>query len=545
MNYGTRSTGANGGVTGIDVTGHELTHGVTQSESGLNYSKEPGAMNESMSDIFGKSVQFWSKPSDINWKLSNDMNWIIRDMSNPNAHSQPDTYKGAYWTTSSSDNYGVHTNSGVGNFMFYLLVTGGSGTNDNGNAYSVSGIGLSEADQILYRTNTTYLVPTSQYADWRTACINAATDLYGASSNEVMQVENAWHAVGIGAAGSGGGSSCNTPTGLTSSSVTSTSATVSWGTATGATSYNLQYKVSTASTWTTKTGISTTSSNLTGLTPGTTYNYQVQSVCSGGTTSAYSTAASFTTTASGGITYCTTQGSTGYEYINKVVLGTINNTSGNNNGYRDYTNLSTNLAAGGSASITVTPGFTGLSYPEYWRVFIDYNHNGILNDAGEMITVGNGSSSVTKSFTVPSTATSGATRMRIVMHYASARTNPCGTFSDGEAEDYTVNITGGTFAGLASLNNANSSSLNSLLVTPNPVKGSSTNLVLQSTKTGPVNIKVTDLAGRILRTETINGIIAGKNNYSLNDLDLLPGTYVIVAEQSNNIIARSQFIVAR
>ena len=109
--------------------------------------------------------------------------------------------------------------------MFYLLVTGGSGTNDKGNAYTVTGIGLSEADQIIYRTNTTYLVPTSQYADWRTACINAATDLYGAASNEVIQVENAWYAVGIGTAGGGGGG-CNVPTGLSASSITNTTATV-------------------------------------------------------------------------------------------------------------------------------------------------------------------------------------------------------------------------------------------------------------------------------------------------------------------------------
>src|SRR5262249_28936765 len=152
---------------------------VTQASSGLNYSYESGAINESISDIMGKSVQFWSKPTDIDWRLSNDMNWIIRDMSNPNAEGQPDTYLGTNWYVGSGDNGGVHTNSGVGNFMFYLLVTGGSGTTDNSDAYSVTGIGLTEADAIIYRTNTVYLTPTSQYADWRTACINAATDLYG------------------------------------------------------------------------------------------------------------------------------------------------------------------------------------------------------------------------------------------------------------------------------------------------------------------------------------------------------------------------------
>ncbi|MEP7319452.1 MAG: M4 family metallopeptidase [Panacibacter sp.] len=202
MNYNKRSTNEPGGVTGIDVTGHELTHGVTQSESNLTYSKESGAMNESLSDIFGKCVQFWSKPTDINWGLSNDMNWFIRDLSNPNAYSQPDTYKGTNWVPTSSfyDNGGVHTNSGVGNYFFYLLVNGGTGTNDNGEAYTVAKIGLKKAASILYRTNTIYLVPGSKYADWRTACISAATDLYGANSKATIQVQNAWHAVGVGPA---------------------------------------------------------------------------------------------------------------------------------------------------------------------------------------------------------------------------------------------------------------------------------------------------------------------------------------------------------
>ncbi len=201
MVFGT-FTGSGAGITSIDVTAHEITHGLTSFTSGLIYSYESGAMNESMSDIMGKSVQFWSKPADINWVLGNDMNWLIRNMANPNQYSQPDTYLGTYWYAGSVDNGGVHTNSGVGNFMFYLLVNGGSGTNDIANNFTVNGIGLTKADAIIYRTETVYMTPTSQYADWRTACINAATDLYGATSNEVVQVKNAWFAVGIGAYGS-------------------------------------------------------------------------------------------------------------------------------------------------------------------------------------------------------------------------------------------------------------------------------------------------------------------------------------------------------
>ena len=100
-----------------------------------------------------------------------------------------------------------------------------------------------------------------------------------------------------------GGGSCGTPGSLASSSVTSSSATVSWGAVSGANSYNLQYKLSSASTWTT-VSVSTNSYNLTGLAASSTYNYQAQAVCASGS-SAYSAASSFTTTSGGGGGTCT------------------------------------------------------------------------------------------------------------------------------------------------------------------------------------------------------------------------------------------------
>jgi hypothetical protein len=96
-----------------------------------------------------------------------------------------------------------------------------------------------------------------------------------------------------------GGSSCGTPTGLSSSGIATTSATVSWSAVSGATTYNLQWRATSSSTWITISGITTTSYNLTGLTALTAYQFQVQTVCSAGTSS-YSASASFTSTASGG-----------------------------------------------------------------------------------------------------------------------------------------------------------------------------------------------------------------------------------------------------
>jgi Zn-dependent metalloprotease len=197
MTYGDGSS-TNGfkPLTAIDVCAHEITHGLTSKTSNLNYSGESGAMNEGFSDIFGTAIEKFARPTQSDWLIGGDF-YTIRNMSNPNQYSDPDTYKGSYWYTGTGDNGGVHTNSGVLNFWFYLLTGGGSGTNDKGFAYSVTGLGITKAQAIAYRTLTYYLVSTSNYAAARTASIKAARDLYGATADSV-QVKNAWNAVGVG-----------------------------------------------------------------------------------------------------------------------------------------------------------------------------------------------------------------------------------------------------------------------------------------------------------------------------------------------------------
>src|SRR6476469_10549374 len=105
-------------------------------------------------------------------------------MSNPNSEGQPDTYKGTYWVstanvTAGNDYGGVHTNSGVLNYWFYLLSVGGSGTNDLGTSFSVSGITIQKAAKIAYRAERLYLTPNSKYAAARKATMQAAADLFG------------------------------------------------------------------------------------------------------------------------------------------------------------------------------------------------------------------------------------------------------------------------------------------------------------------------------------------------------------------------------
>lgn len=191
--------------TSPDVVAHEMTHGITKYTSGLIYLEESGALNESFSDIFGEVVEAYIRGNSdwivgAEFTIQADKNGI-RNMSNPSDPNmfttQPDTYLGNDWYTGAGDYGGVHYNSGVQNHWFYLLSEGGSGINDNGDSYNVTGIGMSKAAAIAYRNLTTYLISTAQYADARIGAIQSAIDLYGEGSEEALQTELAWSAVGV------------------------------------------------------------------------------------------------------------------------------------------------------------------------------------------------------------------------------------------------------------------------------------------------------------------------------------------------------------
>ena len=206
---GTRMTYGDGNgstftiLTALDVCGHEIAHGLTSNTSNLTYSNESGALNESYSDIFGNTIEHYARPTQWNWKIGEDItnaNAGIRNMSNPNAFADPDTYMGTNYYVGTADNGGVHTNSGVSNFWYYLLVNGGTGVNDISNSYTVTSIGWTAAARIAFRALTVYYTPSTNFATARNLSIQAAKDLYGNCSNEVVQVTNAWYAVGVGPA---------------------------------------------------------------------------------------------------------------------------------------------------------------------------------------------------------------------------------------------------------------------------------------------------------------------------------------------------------
>lgn len=180
-----------------DVTWHELTHALTQYTAGLKYQRQAGALNESMSDIFGSA-------SDNNWTIGEGSKiGIIRSMSNPEKsprRPQPDkVFSSNYYCVGltsrcdgnpgGNDSCGVHINSGVINKTFFLMTDGGSF-----NGCTINGVGRQKAHAIIYSALTNYLTQTSNFYDMYSAIQQACGDRYGSTSVECIEVKKATQA---------------------------------------------------------------------------------------------------------------------------------------------------------------------------------------------------------------------------------------------------------------------------------------------------------------------------------------------------------------
>lgn len=144
-------------------------------------------------------------------------------------------------------------------------------------------------------------------------------------------------------------------------------------------------------------------------------------------------------TVTNALPYCASKSSDcNDEWIGTVQVGTMINNSNASN-YTDFTSISAPLTKGASTTLKLTPKFSGSSYTEYWRVWIDYNKNGSFTDSGEQVYSGSGKTAKSATFTVPTSALSGTTRIRVAMKYNAYPTS-CESFQYGEVEDYTATI---------------------------------------------------------------------------------------------------------
>jgi Zn-dependent metalloprotease len=185
----------------LEVIGHELMHGITQHEAGLNYRGQPGALNESLSDVFGSLLKQFRKRQTVeqaDWLIGEDLFLPgvkargIRSLKAPGtAYDDPvlgsDPQPGHMddYVVTSDDNGGVHLNSGIPNRAFYEL------------AIRLKGYAWEKAGQIWYRTLTEKLRPSSNFRDAVTMTVTAAAELYGSNSLEQKAVREAWDAVGL------------------------------------------------------------------------------------------------------------------------------------------------------------------------------------------------------------------------------------------------------------------------------------------------------------------------------------------------------------
>ncbi len=185
----------------IDIIGHELTHGVTQFEANLVYRDQPGALNESFSDVFGSLVK-----QRINNQTASEADWLIgvglftgnvngtaiRSMKNPGtAYDDPilgkDPQPGHMndYVETTSDNGGVHINSGIPNRAFYAV------------ARELGGFAWEKAGKIWYISLRDKLTATTDFHTAANLTLEVAGDLYGENSTEQNAVKKGWEEVGI------------------------------------------------------------------------------------------------------------------------------------------------------------------------------------------------------------------------------------------------------------------------------------------------------------------------------------------------------------
>jgi len=194
MFYGNGNVAFTALAKGLDVAGHEMSHGVIQSTANLEYLSQSGALNESYADVFGSLIDR------DDWRIGEDVvvpsffpSGALRDLQNPNNGGngpgdngwQP-KHMNEYQNlpeTPDGDNGGVHVNSGIPNHAYFFFA---------------NAVGKDKAEKVYYKALTDYLVKSSQFIDMRLAVEKAATDFFGANSAEVTAARSAFDQVGIG-----------------------------------------------------------------------------------------------------------------------------------------------------------------------------------------------------------------------------------------------------------------------------------------------------------------------------------------------------------
>ncbi len=384
---------------GLDIVGHEVSHGFTENNSGLIYSGQSGGINESFSDMAGEAAKYY-------WRGTNNFMFAsevcksctaLRYLYDPPLDGQSIDHVDDYYA-----GMDPHYSSGIFNKAFYLIATS-------------QGWSTRMAFDIYTWANQVYWVPSTTFQQGAEGAAYAAMD-YGYPWQDVTA---AFAVVGIYVFCPGPpiADFIGTPTmgavpltvNFTDLSVGAASLIWDFGDGTTSTAQNPTHTYVNIGAYT----VTLTAANICGSDTMVKTDY-IKVYC-----------------ASSG-------GSQAYEYIAGAAVADLNNSSGPSP-YTNFTQLAAHLNRGGTFKVSLTPGFRGRARTEYWKIWIDYNGDCDLTDVGEEVFSGSGKSIITGSFTVPGHTILGDTLMRVSMKYGSFP-KPCETFAYGEVEDYAANI---------------------------------------------------------------------------------------------------------
>ena len=527
-------------LTSLDIVSHELGHGICQETADLEYEREPGALNEAFSDIWAAIIKHRYAPEKNAFVMGEDIILIApyfeRSMSDPKLSNDPDTYRGTFWKGASvedgcpipkgdvNDYCGVHSNSGVLNHWFYILVNGKSGTNDIGNSYNITGIGWESAEKIVYRLETAYLTSKSDYKNARDFGIQAAIDLFGEHSSEAVAVQDAFYAVGLGGKYliSPDIISPTPPTNLVAKDVTGDAVNLSWNSSTdenGIWGYSiLQNGVEVYKT-------PETSLRLTGLTPETSYDFKVKAYDTYNNLSSESNLAKITTTSQPKACLASSYSPNVFT-ISNVKIGDIDNSSTKVLGYEDFAYLNTNLELDTEYTIEITPKATDdyEQLPLGYSIFLDKNNTGdFTSDKGIAVINPTGSSSkLTATFKLPEdTILNQPLRLRILQTYNGITSSGCVYYNYGQVEDYYITAKSKTLAVSDLLKGEE------IKIYPSPVK-ETLNVVLKDNK--EFNYEVLSITGGVIKS----GISKGQIDVNY----IQPGTYILKVNQNGKVITQ-------
>ncbi|HEX2618380.1 MAG TPA: GEVED domain-containing protein, partial [Flavobacteriales bacterium] len=327
---------------------------------------------------------------------------------------------------------------------------------------------------------------------------------------------------------------CAIPLALQATRTAPTAITLQWTGVPAATTYDLRYREVGIATWIQLNGITQASTLLDGLANCTNYEFQVRSACTNGPT-AWSASVLRNTA---GCEQCMSDAfcpsvaeDASAEWIQRVSIGAIDNTSGNNDGYASFTNTNADITVGVLTPIVLEPGYAGTAYTEYFTVWMDLDRDGQYTEDERVLDPGAGVvGPLTTTITLPLTPP-GPIRMRVIMRFDNPVDNGCVDGYDfGETEDYCLTVTDNP-GGIADGANAGT-----VQVYPVPADQ---RVTFQVGNNASGQVQVMDAAGRIIAAVPVRGGAATFDTTTLG-----AGAYLYRITEGASVKARGAFVVA-